>query len=36
MNIKRLYKNGDFRILGSKNIYAYWNGFIYFLFKLFK
>jgi hypothetical protein len=31
-NIKKLYINGDLRILGSKNLYAIWNGWIYAIF----
>ena len=31
-NSKMLYKNGDLRILGSKNIYAKWNGLMFFIY----
>jgi len=31
--IKQLYKNGDLRILGSKNIYGMWNSLVYKIYK---
>jgi hypothetical protein len=31
--IKQLYKNGDLRLLGSKNIYGMWNGLVFRIYK---
>lgn len=31
MNYKKLYKNGDLRILGSKNLYGKWNNLMFWL-----
>lgn len=28
---KKFYKNGDLRLLGSSNLYAIWNEWMYFL-----
>lgn len=34
--IKRFYKNGSLKILGSKNIYAIWNRILFLIYKFFQ
>jgi hypothetical protein len=36
MNFKKLYINGDLRLLGSPNLYGKWNTAMYRLHKTFK